>query len=247
MRRSSHGAALAALTLALASGASDAAAAGDPIMPLAEVQPGMQCFGSTVVSGIDPVTFDATVISVEGGPKPTDATIAMRYSGPVVENGGIAAGYSGSPVRCPRADGTYGIIGAVAYGIGQYDNLIGLVTPIEAMLGMPVSADAPAAPVIGVSAPDRDAVQARTKSTAKGKKAKAADSTTSTKKPASTPAPAVSKTTGLRTELPLTLTGPKGALASTFVKAAAAGGQTLLVAPAATRSQAVAAPVLRPG
>src|SRR5205807_516240 len=51
---------------------------------------------------------------------------------------GIAAGFSGSPVYCPGPSSTPENIGAVSEGVGQYGNNVGLVTPIQQMLGEPV-------------------------------------------------------------------------------------------------------------
>lgn len=234
MRRSSHGAAFAAASLALTLAAPSAHAAGEQIMPLSEVRAGMACQAATVISGTEPVSFDATVISVEGGPRPTDAGIVMRFSGDAVAAGGIASGFSGSPVRCPRADGTLGVIGAIAYGIGQYDNLVGQVTPIEAMLGMPATADAPGAPAIGVAAPSTTAAPA--KSSKAAKKARAAASRAGT-----------AATADPRSEIPLTLSGPKGPLAAAFTSAASKAGKRLLISPVANRSQAAAPAGLQPG
>jgi hypothetical protein len=223
MHRSLSGTAAAAVLLALGL-AAPAAHAADPIMPLTDVRAGMQCTALTVISGLEPVSFDATVISVEGGPRPVDAGIVMRFSGDAVANGGIAEGFSGSPVYCPDPSGVMRNIGAVAYGIGQYDNLVGQVTPIEAMLAEPTSADAPSAPLIG-NAPATSASKAKSK-----KSATAAVATTTKTTTAATDAHAI----------PLTLSGPRGALASVFSNAAAKAGKRLLVSPLATRAQAPA-------
>src|SRR5919198_2540329 len=131
-------AALAALT-ALAAPA--VAHAGDPIMPLAEVQSGMHCIGYSVIRGTDISTFDVDVIDVLAG---SDPQILVRVSGPAVEPAGIAEGFSGSPVKCPDADGTLRTIGAIAQGTGDYGSRVVLVTPIEILLGEPV--DPPAHP-----------------------------------------------------------------------------------------------------
>jgi hypothetical protein len=119
-----------------------AAHAGEPIMPLAQVQSGMDCTGASVIRGVDITTFDVHVIDVLAGP---DAQVLVSVSGPAVDDTGIAEGFSGSPVRCvDPADGVPKIIGAIAQGTGDYGNKIVLVTPIETMLGEPVDPPASA-------------------------------------------------------------------------------------------------------
>ncbi|MDQ8043464.1 MAG: hypothetical protein AAGC46_01415 [Solirubrobacteraceae bacterium] len=252
MHRSLSGAAAAATTLALAVGA-PAARAGDPIMPLSDVKPGMQCQGRTVISGIEPVPFDATVISVEGGPRPIDAQILVRVSGEGVAVGGIAEGDSGSPIYCPGADGVMRVIGAVAYGIGQYDNTVGGVTPIEAMLSEPTITSAPAAPVIGItpgsgagssSASTGKTSTAATSKKARKTKAKASAAKASTTRKTSKTATATTTTTTKTTstsplatdpnQIPLMLSGPRGALAARFTNAAAKAGIRLIASPQAS-------------
>ncbi|HWH92534.1 MAG TPA: hypothetical protein VNT03_01630 [Baekduia sp.] len=113
-----------------------AAQAGDPIMPLAQVQAGMQCTGYTVIRGTDITSFDVQVIDVLAG---ADAQVLVRVSGAAVDESGIAEGFSGSPVKCvDPADGVLKVIGAIAQGTGDYGNKLVLVTPIETMLGEPV-------------------------------------------------------------------------------------------------------------
>ena len=48
---------------------------------------------------------------------------------------GSREGFSGSPVYCPDANGAIGNAGAISATIGQYGEDVGLVTPIEQMLG----------------------------------------------------------------------------------------------------------------
>ena len=215
-----------AAALLLLAIAAPAARAGEPIMPLSDVRAGMGCQGATVVSGLEPVPFDVQVISVEGGPRPSDASIIVRVSGEVVAATGIAQGFSGSPVRCPGPDGTPRIIGAIAYGIGQYDNMVGGVTPIEAMLAMPTLGLAPATPAIG-QAPAAKSVPAKVA------------------RRAATSATASSRAAAPR--LPLMLAGPRGALSAAFTKAAAKAGIPLVVTAQGRRSQTAAAGGLKPG
>jgi hypothetical protein len=129
--------ALAAL-LALTT-ATSAAAAGDPVMPLSQVQRGMQCTGYSVIRGTDVASFDVRVDDVVYDAA-NAANILITISGPAVDETGAGPGFSGSPIYCPSpADGTPQVIGALSFGIGDYDNKTLLATPIEAMLGEPVT------------------------------------------------------------------------------------------------------------
>ena len=91
---------LAATVAALLLPASPALA-GDPTMPLSEVQPGMRCTGYTVVRGTEITTFDVEIQDVIDG----DATgegprLLIRVSGPAVDATGVGPGFSGSPIYC---------------------------------------------------------------------------------------------------------------------------------------------------
>lgn len=127
---------LAALAAALVAPAG--ARAADPIMPLAEVQPGMRCTGLTVVRGLDIVAFDVDVVDVVDRQRGTAARIIVRVSGPAVDATGLGPGFSGSPIVCPGADGAGRNIGAISETIGEYGGRTGLATPIEAILAQPV-------------------------------------------------------------------------------------------------------------
>src|SRR3954452_10514965 len=122
------------------------ALAGDPIMPLSQVQAGMHCTGYSVIRGTAITSFDVEVIDVLAGP---DASVLVRVSGPAVDESGIAEGFSGSPVKCPDAGdaNTPKTIGAIAQGTGDYGNKLVLVTPIQTMLGEPVVPPAGAKPM----------------------------------------------------------------------------------------------------
>jgi hypothetical protein len=131
---------LLALVAVLAVGllrAGAAAAAADPILPLSDVQPGMQCTGETVISGTTISSFAVNVLNVVQAP-PLGVRILVSVSGPAVDASGVAFGFSGSPIFCPAPDGTPSIAGAISEGIGQYGNNVVLATPIQAMLGEPV-------------------------------------------------------------------------------------------------------------
>ncbi|MCW2966546.1 MAG: hypothetical protein JWM71_318 [Solirubrobacteraceae bacterium] len=128
---------LAALTILVP--AAPAAAAGDPIMPLSQVQRGMQCTGYSVIRGTDIVSFDAVVDDVVTDASNT-ADILITVSGPAVDATGVGPGFSGSPIYCPSpSDGTPEVAGAVSLGIGDYDNKTLLATPIESILSEPIS------------------------------------------------------------------------------------------------------------
>src|SRR4051794_41605338 len=92
---------LAAAVAALLVPAAPAFAAGDPVMPLAEVQAGMHCTGYSVVRGTDISTFDVEVLDVvDGDPDETGPRILVQVSGPAVDATGIGPGFSGSPIYC---------------------------------------------------------------------------------------------------------------------------------------------------
>jgi hypothetical protein len=114
-----------------------ARADGGPIMPLSQVQPGMNCTGETVIQGTAISSFNVQVIDVVDAPG-EGPRILVQVSGPAVDTTGVAEGFSGSPVYCPDSFGTPENAGAISEGIGQYGNNVVLVTPIEQMLGEPV-------------------------------------------------------------------------------------------------------------
>jgi hypothetical protein len=127
---------LAALAAVLAAPA--AARAADPIMPLAEVAPGMRCTALTVVRATTITSFDVEVLDVIDRQRPEAARILIRVSGAAVDATGIGPGFSGSPIYCHAADGVSRNIGAVSGGIGQYGGTVGLATPIEQILAEPI-------------------------------------------------------------------------------------------------------------
>jgi hypothetical protein len=113
------------------------AGAGAAIMPLSQVHAGLDCTGETVVKGTTISSFNVHVIDVvqEPGAGPR---ILVSVSGPAVDATGIAQGFSGSPVYCPDPTGKPLNAGAISAGVGEFGNKVGLVTPIEQMLGEPV-------------------------------------------------------------------------------------------------------------
>ncbi|MDR7612050.1 MAG: SpoIVB peptidase S55 domain-containing protein [Armatimonadota bacterium] len=106
-----------------------------PIMPLAEVKPGMRGIGRTVIQGQKIEEFSIEVIGIlrgGGGIIPVRHLILFRTSGPVIDrSGGTAAGMSGSPLYINGR-----LIGALSAGyLFQPDKRdLALATPIEEML-----------------------------------------------------------------------------------------------------------------
>lgn len=120
------------------------ASAADPIMPLADVQPGMQCEGRSVIRGTDISTFDVEVIDVMRGGASYLDRILVRVSGPAVDATGLGPGFSGSPIYCPGPSGPANA-GAISEGVGDYGNKVALATPIEQILSEPAEAPLAAA------------------------------------------------------------------------------------------------------
>jgi len=115
-----------------------AARAADPIMPLAEVQPGLRCTGLSVVHGLEIATFDVEVVDVVDRRRGPAARIIVRVSGPAIDASGLGPGFSGSPIICPDAAGVGRNIGAISETIGEYGGRTALATPIESILAQPV-------------------------------------------------------------------------------------------------------------
>lgn len=126
-----------------------AAPAAEPTMPLDQVRSGMRCTALSVVRGTTISSFDVEVLDVVRGEEGArDPRILIRVSGPAVDQTGLGPGFSGSPVLCPDAAGTVRNAGAISETVGEFGGKLGLVTPIEQVLGEPVDvpASAPAAP-----------------------------------------------------------------------------------------------------
>ncbi len=119
-----------------------ATAVGPPIMPLADVQPGMHCSVASVIQGTAVTTFDARIDDLLRTRDPRGTRILVTLSGAAIDATGIGPGFSGSPLTCIGADGVPRIAAAISEGIGEYGGHRGLATPIEAILGEP--ADPPA-------------------------------------------------------------------------------------------------------
>ena len=123
------------------------AIAADPIMPLEQVERGMECEGRSVVRGTEISTFDVEILDVIAqDPQGTGPVILFRASGPAVDETGLGFGFSGSPIYCPDSEGVMRNAGAVFAGVEDYGNDTALATPIESVLSMPVEAPPQARP-----------------------------------------------------------------------------------------------------
>src|SRR5688500_15334629 len=123
----------------------DPAHAGDPIMPLWQVNAGMQCTGYSVIQGTAISSFNVRVLDVAAGEATSGGgRILFEVSGPAVDATGLGPGFSGSPIYCPDEAGTQRAIGAIAESINEYGGKVALATPIEAIIGTPV--DVPGRP-----------------------------------------------------------------------------------------------------
>src|SRR3954452_6196823 len=142
------------------------ALAGDPIMPLSQVQAGMHCTGYSVVRGTTISSFNVDVVDVIDSDPGTDgARIIVTASGPAVDATGIGPGFSGSPIYCPDGNGVQRNIGAISESIGDYGGKTVLATPLELMLADPADPPKP---------PNARASQARSTKAAHGRSARAA-------------------------------------------------------------------------
>lgn len=92
----------------------------------------MKAIGKTVFYGTKIEDFQLEVIDVVEGKKVEESYFVVRViDKKLQEMGGISAGMSGSPVFIQGE-----IAGALSYSWETKDNLIGVVTPIEAMLSL---------------------------------------------------------------------------------------------------------------
>jgi hypothetical protein len=107
------------------------------ILPLSQVQPGMQGYAYTIFAGDQIEKFDLEVLGVLNnfmGPK--QSIILVQLKGPKVEHTGVVAGMSGSPVYL---DGK--LAGALSLSVGIFTKEpIAGVTPIQDVLNPPPSA-----------------------------------------------------------------------------------------------------------
>jgi hypothetical protein len=124
----------AALLVGMAPGT---AQAGDPIMPLSELRPGMQCTGYSVIRGTEISSFEVEIVDVVSGDASANdgPRILIRVSGPAVDRTGVGPGFSGSPIYCDGKNA-----GAISEAIGEYGGKTVLATPIEQILANPPDA-----------------------------------------------------------------------------------------------------------
>lgn len=110
------------------------------IMPLSEVEVGMEGYGLSVFQGTKPERFGFKVTGFVRNIKDYETILVDIYDlhGDVIKNAHIIAGMSGSPMLIGDR-----IIGALAFG-GQFPiDSWALVTPIEHMLSWPNSLNEP--------------------------------------------------------------------------------------------------------
>jgi hypothetical protein len=107
------------------------AEAASPILPLAQVKPGMKGKGRTVFAGTKVEDFDAEIIGVLTNVQPKRSVILARLTGRGLESTGVISGMSGSPVYI---DGM--LVGAVAFSFSYAKEAIAGITPIEEMLAL---------------------------------------------------------------------------------------------------------------
>ena len=105
------------------------AAANVPLMPVRDIQPGMQGIGKTVISGDTIEEFIVEILGVSGTQATGYNIFARLYGDLIDKTGGVAQGMSGSPVY---VDGR--LVGAVAFGKTFNDPHYCFLTPIGRML-----------------------------------------------------------------------------------------------------------------
>lgn len=98
---------------------------------------GMKGYGLTIFAGTKVARFDAEIISVVKNWGPQQDVILVKLAGHGLEKSGIIAGMSGSPIymKDPR-DGTFKIIGAIAYGWSFQNEPLCGIQPITQMLAV---------------------------------------------------------------------------------------------------------------
>ncbi len=119
-----------------------------PIMPLAEVEPGLEAQGWSVFAGGEPEPFDVEVLGVWSNVGPDTSYILARLSGRQLEETGVIAGMSGSPVYVGDR-----LLGAVAFSWPFATDAIAGITPIEQMRRMAGEPAVPAQPADAAAAP----------------------------------------------------------------------------------------------
>lgn len=98
--------------------------------PFSGIRKGMKAVGKTVLYGTRVEGFSLEVIDVVQAKDITDSYFVVLVTDDKIKNlGGILAGMSGSPVYVRNR-----IAGALSHSFETQDHLVGVVTPIEAML-----------------------------------------------------------------------------------------------------------------
>jgi hypothetical protein len=153
--------AVAAAAALLAGIAPGVAEAGDPIMPLSELRPGMRCTAYSVIRGTEISSFDVEIVDVVSGDASASdgPRILVRVSGPAIDESGVGPGFSGSPIYCRDGAGTARNAGAISESIGAFGGKTVLATPIEEILANPP--EAPRAKPIGAGASRIEAPRAK--------------------------------------------------------------------------------------
>ena len=100
-----------------------------PLMPVKELQPGMQGIGKTVIKGDTIEEFNVEILGVTGSEAAGYSILVRLYGDLIEKTGGVAKGMSGSPVYI---DGR--LVGAVAFGRSFNDPHYCFLTPIHNML-----------------------------------------------------------------------------------------------------------------
>ena len=185
------------------------ALAGDPTMPLSQVQAGMRCTGYSVIQGTTISAFDVHVLDVAAGEASGVGNILVEVSGPAVDATGIGPGFSGSPIYCPDGAGVSRNIGAISQSVNEFGGKVALATSIEAIIGTPV--DVPRRPATT------------------GKKAAAASARAGAPKVSARMKWAMANAKPIRS--PISVSGLSTSLSKTLTNAAAKAGQPVLAVP----------------
>ncbi len=115
-------------------------AAGQEILPLAEVRAGQLGHGLSVFRGDRPERFEVEVLGVWENLRPDTSYILARLSGQGLETSGVIAGMSGSPVYLEGR-----LAGAVAFAWPFAREPVAGITPIEQMRRLYAAPAGPAA------------------------------------------------------------------------------------------------------
>lgn len=101
-----------------------------PYFPFSALRKGMKAVGKTVLYGTQVEEFSLEIIDVVRAKDITDSYFVVLVTDEKIRSlGGILAGMSGSPVYVRGR-----IAGALSHSFETQDHLVGVVTPIEAML-----------------------------------------------------------------------------------------------------------------